>query len=809
MLSALTLQIRPNWRPLALESLALLLISAFISSSGYSQTALKPNELTVGNRFLSRVFKVENGQASTTEFKALSEAKVTSEEFEIVLRIDGRTVLLNRHNCSPLGWSATPSGLEADLSWTSAEPLLEIHVKYRADDNRPYIFKWIKVSNRGSHPVFIERIVVDSFELLGYGGPMRGGVGQPVFIRNEFFLGVEHPAADNRIEDKGIILTHSPEAKLAPGATWKSKQAVLGAAITPSESVEDAFRSYLVAITGRRPVYRPIYCDWAAHDELGTLVKPQLTEQLTNSLLDQLNSMKSKFGIQFDYYLMDAFWYDPKGAFLTFKKPNWPNGYDSAFHRMLDLGMKPGLWFDLGGSTLDLKDTPGWHGPEKPCLSDAAFAGLFDNAFAFHIRNHSLGMLKFDFANLLCSHEEAPRPSLAILEKNADALLEITRKARELNPALVIRAYNGFSLGESMMDGTTYYDQAYPISPWWLMWFDSVYSGDPRPSELPSVTSLRDSVNWYQDHVFRGYARSLMPLFTIDDSGTLVGKTSTILYLGAQDFTDSWILNIMRGDLAPIFYGDLTLLTEDDRKFMAGTLRFLREHQEVLAKTRPILGVPGRSEVYGYLSTDGGTGFATLVNPGLFPQSFSYLVPKKELDRGVVRLIFSNDGQAHEPIRRLEGVLKGTLIPGEIRVYALGPREQVEPFWLPSASTREYHEVTSIGDPFGSNKEAEIQIGADEVGMTLAVVIEYRKAGEPDRSYDRPQEVLRVGGNIGSNPVSFSSIPREGTDIWSHCSWAVFKHQIAAGEANHKLTMRLTGEPPAGTTWMITSLWLK
>lgn len=761
MLPTLTPQIRRNWGHLALEGVALLLVSAFISSSGYSQTALKPNEFTVGNRFLSRVFKVEDGQASTTDFKALSEAKVTSQEFEIVLRIDGRTVLLNRHNCSPLGWSAPPSGLEADLSWTSAEPLLEIHVKYRADDNRPYIFKWIEVSNRGSHPVLIERIAVDSLELLGYGGPMRGGVGQPVFIKNEFFLGIEHPAADNRIEDKGVVLTHSPEAELAPGKTWKSKQAVLGAAITPSESVEDAFRSYLLAVTGRGPVYRPIYCDWAAHDELGTLVKPQLTEQLTNSLLDQLNSMKSKLGIQFDYYLMDAFWYNPKGAFLTFKKPNWPNGYDSALRRMLDLGMKPGLWFDLGGSTLDLKDTPDWHGLDKPCLSDAAFAGLFESAFAFHIRNHSLGMLKFDFTNLLCSHEKEGLPSLAILEKNADALLEITRKARELNPALVIRAYNSYSLGEAMMDGTTYYDQAYPISPWWVMWFDSVYSGDPRPSELPSVTSLRDSVNWYQDHVFRGYARSLMPLFTIDDSGTLVGKTSTILYLGAEGFTDSWILNIMRGDLAPIFYGDLTLLTENDRKFMAGTLTFLREHQDVLAKTRPILGVPGRDEGYGYLSSNGGAGFATIVNPGLFPQSFSFLVPNEELSGGFEKLVFSNDGQAHEPTRRLEGILQGTLVPGEIRVYALGPRERVESVWLPSAPTREYHEVTAIGDPFGSKQEAEIQLGSGQAGMTLAVVIQYRKAGEPDRSYERPQEVLRVEGNIGSNPVNFLFPERE------------------------------------------------
>ena len=117
--------------------------------------------------------------------------------------------------------------------------------------------------------------------------------------------------------------------------------------------------------------------------------------------------------------------------------------------------------------------------------------------------------------------------------------------------------------------------------------------------------------------------------------------------------------------------------------------------------------------------------------------------------------------------------------------------------------------MAPIGDPFGSNKAAEIHIDSAQEGMTLAVIIQCRKAGEPDRSYERPQEVVTLVGNIGSKPVNFSSIPREGTDIWSHCSWAVFKHRIDASEGNQNLTLRLTGEPPAGTTRLVTALWLK
>ena len=115
-----------------------------------------------------------------------------------------------------------------------------------------------------------------------------------------------------------------------------------------------------------------------------------------------------------------------------------------------------------------------------------------------------------------------------------------------------------------------------------------------------------------------------------------------------------------------------------------------------------------------------------------------------------------------ETLGSLDGALEGTLISGEIRVYALGPPQAIQALSLPPAPTREYHVVSPM-----------------------------------------------VAGEIGSKAVSFSSIPREGTDIWSRCSWAVFKHPITPGEANPTLKLKLAGQPPAGTTRVVTVLWLK
>jgi len=762
----------------------------------------------IGNRAIARVFEAENGQPSTRALKVRTETPVTSAEFEVVCLAGEQEVVLSRYNTRPRGFTVSPSRAEAVLLWWSETPALEIRVIYRTDGERPYIFKWLEITNRGSQPVRILRAAVDALEVTSGPEPLRGGVGQPIVLKNELFLGIEHPAATNEVCAKGMTLSHYPDTEVAPADTWTSKRAVLGTAAEPGESVEDAFRNYLVNATGRPPSFEPIYNDWGAHDELGTLVKPQLTEQLTSELLDVLQVMKTNYGTQLDYYVLDAFWYDPKGAYVSFKQPNWPRGYEPALQRMRALGMKPGLWFNLGGGTLDLKNTPGWQGPDRPCLSDPEFAQLLEHAIEVHVRDHALSLLKFDFANLFCQHEAGKSPSLAVLEKNADRLRQVCDKARRANPAMVILAFNTFSLVE-MMESTKRYDEAYAVSPWWLLWFDALYSGDSRPSEVPSVTSLRDSSNWYQDHVFRGFARSLLPLFMIDDCGTIIGKTSTIYYLGAEGFTDSWILNIMRGAHSPILYGDLRLLSENDKKFLAASIRFLRTQGKVLAHTQPILGIPGKGEVYGYLAQHEDLAFVTLVNPSLYAQSFAITVGSPAVARGFRKLVFSNDGQAREEIRPVTGVLSGKLIPGEIRIYALGTREKVSPLFLLPAPTREYHEATPIADPFAGRKEAQLKIAPQQAGKTLAVIIQYQKGGEPDRSYDRPQEIMKVTGETASGPIRFSSIPREGTDIWSKCSWGVFKHKVAPADINQTLRLKLVGEPPAGTTWTVQALWLK
>ena len=90
----------------------------------------------------------------------------------------------------------------------------------------------------------------------------------------------------------------------------------------------------------RDPVW--VYNDWSSYDELSDNIP--LTEQLAMKELNEIVRLQ-KYGVHFDYYMMDAFWFDPDGAYRTWRKPNWPDGPERWIAACQKDGLKPGLWF--------------------------------------------------------------------------------------------------------------------------------------------------------------------------------------------------------------------------------------------------------------------------------------------------------------------------------------------------------------------------------------------------------------------------------------------------------------------------------
>jgi len=365
-----------------------------------------------------------------------------------------------------------------------------------------------------------------------------------------------------------------------------------------------------------------VYCDWAYHDELGDSV--ELDEKMTMTALDALERWKRAHGFGFDYYLLDAFWFDPRGAYKEFKKTHWPRGFERARARMAELGMRPGLWYDVNSSLLDVA---AWEksvdaGDRCYSLSSGPYAKGLEEAWRHAIREWGVRLFKLDFANFWAAAKGSKEPPFEVYSKSIAALRQILRRLRDEYPDLAVIAYNGTErwggflgrpVGSPLADG-------FDLS--WLDIFDYQYSGDPRPGDLPR-TDLRRSIDIFQDHQVWLLWRCGFPLDRIDDHGCMVGDTNTIFYQGAHGLRRSYLATLARGGKRDIYYGDPTLPLPADVDFMRRARElFFGAFRSGLGAV-PVGGEPGACPWHGFLTGGGARGLLYLVNGSFTAQEVS------------------------------------------------------------------------------------------------------------------------------------------------------------------------------------------
>lgn len=230
---------------------------------------------------------------------------------------------------------------------------------------------------------------------------------------------------------------------------------VLIAAAIPCSSVGQAkySRTALASPTIADPI--SVYDNWAAYDELSDNVP--LTEELTLRELDNVLRLK-RDGVRFDYYVMDAFWFDPDSGYRAWKKPNWPQGPDRWIKMCEENGIQPGLWFS-SNTLVHLNAVPKWRDSlNKSGTAMSMFEGGFLPDFMDVLQlwyDRGIRMFLFDFADMTAAtpKAEASLSKQEIIKRNSDALREALAAFRRKNPDVVLEAFNGFG-GD--MDSTYY-----------------------------------------------------------------------------------------------------------------------------------------------------------------------------------------------------------------------------------------------------------------------------------------------------------------------------------------------------------------
>lgn len=389
--------------------------------------------------------------------------------------------------------------------------------------------------------------------------------------------------------------------------------AALAVGMFPCELIAQASYSRTALASPFIPDPVSVYDNWAAYDELSDNVP--LTEQLSLKELDNVIRLK-RDGVRFDYYVMDAFWFDPDGGYRTWKKPNWPQGPDRWIQICQKNRILPGLWFSTN-TLVHLNAASKWKDSlNKNGTAMSMFEGGFLPDFMDVLQfwyDRGIRMFLFDFADMTAAtpKSQATLSKTEIIARNSDALRNALADFRRKHPDVVLEAFNGFG---GVMDTTSYpFPFRDPVDLRWLGVFDSLYCGDPRPSDIPAMNFWR-SLDTYSDHQMRRYEESGVPLERIDTTSFMPGKTGTIYHRAFQEWKGSLLLTLARGGWINTTYGNLELLSDTDARWFA-RVQSLFLHFQSVGRIKTFGGIPGDFQPYGFGALDGQGSIYTVVNP--------------------------------------------------------------------------------------------------------------------------------------------------------------------------------------------------
>jgi hypothetical protein len=756
----------------------------------------------LANRHILRVVTISGGRLVTKEIGLPKEPVAVrgGDEFAVVIGPDRKRLTAADFRVA----SAEPAKGRLSIVLQHPATGLTATVQYRLGDDDFYLRKTVTFRNDGKAPVQILDVEVES---LRFSKARALGLGKPVYADDKLFLGLEFPLGQDRQNDGLVSLGHLPGRALQPGESLVTKTAVIGTA-SEKETVEEAFDRYIRRIALRKPEVMTVYGNWARYDYLSDGVWPD--EKMVLETVEELAKMRDA-GWRPDYYVMDAGWFDPKGDYTDYIRPAWPNGPRPMVDAIHRLGIKYGLWFDVGGG---IPDNPGVQPSRKPdgrlCMAPGPYIATFKKALTKQIEELGLTMVKFDFATFDCgSNQHGHLSGDYATEASLTGFLDMLDAVRKEHPQTKYIIFNGFHR-----------------SPWWLMHVDTIYSSDPAPSDTPSL-HLRDSVNLRTDITVQSHRFDhLLPWYAIDDCGLMIGRTGTIYWIGAEEVRKTWVLNIGRGGMMPFIYGDLRLLDDSDRRFIARIWALIGDNPEVFVNTRAILGQVNGEEVYGYSHFKGQHGFVFLSNPtfeqkpvvlkldsslgltasGQSPLGVSEIFPVECTYAAADAAGFAPGSEvrmelAPFEVRALEinaatAAVAGAVPPRRSRHVSVPVPTQLaakSPEWLTdtlmdSVNKEQSHLASSTTAKVEPPKELtrsglkgiysfSVELPKFDGSRTLALPIRFMAGGNPIRN-DHPTKCVLAAAWSGSRQIMLDVTPEYGRTIWSGCSWLTFHAKL-------------------------------
>jgi hypothetical protein len=553
-----------------------------------------------------RHYRLDGGRPRTTGL-SVDGVEVPVDGPELALVVDGRRLTDADLDASAV--DATADG--SRLAWTLGGGAdLSVRMVVEADRAAGVVRSRAEVTGRGRLEA-VEQLDwpgptctgwADTGEPVAYNaGPP--GLGQPVFGPG-FFAGIEHPAAETLLGAGGRGCRCALPVAVDLGTEpFRTPAAVVGA------GGPDDFWDYLDTLRPVPPRLVTLANNWYHLGAPGLMDEAAVVAER-----DGFERVARRHGPALDFRCLDdgweGDWEEPTGLWGRMAPTRFPSG-------LAPLGPGIGLWLSpFGGYGGRCQDRVAW--AEAHGLEVEAAAGVLcpaGNRYRRHLRTvlarwtaAGVGYWKLDGVRFACqdpAHGHAVGPGSRTAQ--VDGFRDLVAGIRAVRPDAVV----AFTIG------------SWP-SPWWLGTVDFLWRGGLDDTAADHPGSRLDRFDTYIDCCLQAYRGAALPVSALVTFSVVEAAGASYRDPG-PDGLARWArhcwLAVGRGTLHQDLYVAPDSLSEPEWEVLAAALAWARDNQEVLARSRMVLGDPGTGAIYGFAARRGPAATAGLRNPSDRPQS--------------------------------------------------------------------------------------------------------------------------------------------------------------------------------------------
>lgn len=616
-------------------------------------------ELRVKNDRIQRILKFDGKVWRTIKFLSADgriALDVKSEEFHILPmgKDEGLSISDFLAAAPPRTYKKADTSL-CEIRYKPASEALRntacpksLAITYYAVKGEPFIRKSIKLLY--DQPATVDRLEVERF--VNNDEQSGGGRGEPVFIRKQWFTGLEYPAGYSRRGDgnqpasygryydsvgnysyidlegrdvephaqQGMVrLMHFPGYAVRSGRGYAvvSKTAVTGYA-AGGVDVREAFMQYLATIW-KKPVSFLNYNNWfdsSAKDLKGdAFVK----------VYEKYKAILDPYGVSLDAMVPDAGWSDANSVYKPLPEffPNGDQDLALLSRKLEQKGTHLGLWLAINDydASIDSGIRQGYHeaGRNRYFSQYARYYSLSATKYRDEVlrrlpqlaKTADIAYFKHDFNNLcdLGEGNNHPPTDRHGHEANLDVELRVLTETRKARPGIVQNLTNWVW-----------------FSPWWLQYGDYLWmlAGDdgsngntPELSEKAMSTTDRDTYIW---RMFGNPAdRPLVPVSRLMTHG-IQQISAQDRNVSLTDWTDFVVMHYGRGTLLKEWYISLDAMRPELWAALACVHKWAKQHEAQLDNVVMVGGRPDEGNVYGYIGWCHDSAVLTARNAGPLTQ---------------------------------------------------------------------------------------------------------------------------------------------------------------------------------------------